>query len=343
MPKKSASKKSGWKDSKKRVKNAKNLKLGLAVLGFVVGVIILGQLFNLVKFMTNPLNLTSQTEKIHHWDGEFNLTIVIQSDKISLLSFNPDDAKVSLITIPDEVYLDVSSGFGLWMLGSIYDLGESSKKGMGSKLMKTSLSFLFGVPIDGYIRFENKKDIKDLIELVRQTPFSGLGLISEVSSDLTPLELLRLKFGLMKVRFDKINYLDLANLAVFDSDQLLDGTHIKVSDPIKLDSVLTNFVDPKIRAENLSIAVFNSTDYPQLAQKAKRIITNLGGNVIIISNSTKRLEKTYVLGEKGDSLKRLSQIFSTCQSEKCVNINPDEPASRAQINIFLGEDFARLW
>lgn len=343
MPSKTArSKKSGWKDTKKRLKNAKNLKLGLAVLGLVILIIIIGQFFNLLNSLTTPLGLTSKVEKKYTWDGKFNINIVIQTNTTHLLNFNPAEQKVTLISIPDEAYLDASSGFGKWALGSIYDLGESSKKGMGSKLMKSSLSSLFGVPIDGYIRFESKKDIKDLIELVRQTPFSGLGLISEVSSDLTPLELLRLKFGLMKVRFDKINYLDLVNLAVFESDQLLDGTHIKVSDPIKLDSVLTNFVDPKIRAENLSIAVFNATDHPQLAQKAKRIITNLGGNVIIISNSTKRLEKTYVLGEKGDSLKRLSQIFSTCQSEKCDNINPNEQASRSQINIFLGEDFANF-
>lgn len=340
MPKKSVPKKSGWKDTKTRVKNAKNLKLGLTVLGLVILIIILGQFFNLLNSLTTPLDLTSKAEKKYTWDGKFSINIVIQTNTTHLFNFNPAEQKVTLISIPDEAYLDASSGFGKWMLGSINDVGESSKKGMGSILMKTSLSLLFGIPIDGYIRFDRKIDMKDLIELIRQSPFSGLGLVSDMSSDLTPVELLRLKFGLMKVRFDKIIYLDLVNLAVFDMEKLPDGTKVLVSDPVKLDSILTNFVDSKIREENLSIAVFNATDYPQLAQKAKRMVTNLGGNVIIISNYPK-VGKTYVLGEKGDSLERLSQIFSSCQ--KCDNIIPNEQTSRSQINIFLGEDFANLW
>lgn len=319
MPKKSASK--------------KNLKLGLAVLGLVLAFIILGQFINFYKTLTSPIN--SFSEKKYSWTNKFNINIVIQSDETALLNFNPQEEKISLMSIPKEAYLDVSGGYGQWMLGSIFELGESSEKGLGQTLIKNSLFSLLGIPIDGFIKLPEgeEMDIKSFLELLRQNPISGIQLFFKATSDMTPLELINLKFGLMKVRFDKINYIDLSS---------------KTFDPVKLDSILTDFEDPKIRNENLSIAVFNATNYPQLAQKAKRIITNLGGNVIIISNYPKEIKNTVILGEESDSLERLKQIFLTCLTKECdkmspVEISSNEASSRAQINIFLGEDFAQAF
>lgn len=350
MPKKSASsKKNSWKETKSRVKNSQNLKLGITVLGFIFIIIILGHILNFIKTLTTPWGF--EFEKKYVWDGGFNINIIIQIDKTYLLNFNPQEEKATIITIPDETYLDAGGNFGKWMLSSIFDLGESSKKGSGHLLVKRSVLSLFGVPIDGYIRFKDEsplKDLKDMIELIRQNPFFGVGLIANIRSDLTPLELLRLKFDLWKLRFDKVSFLNLSDLNVFDTQKLADGSAVNVADPTRLDSAL-DFVDPKIRQENISIAVFNATDYPQLAQKAKRLITNLGGNVIIVSNSLQKVKNTYIYGEKGDTLKstdtlkRMNQIFLSCQNkDACDNITTGEQiSSRAQINIFLGEDFAK--
>lgn len=346
MPKKSASKRSGWKDTKKNHKHVKNLKLGLAVLGLVLTIIVVGQFINLFKTITNPLDFYS--ERKYSWDGKFNIYVVIQTDQLALLNFNPQGREASLILIPKDAHLDVAGGYGDWMPGSIFALGESSEKGLGQKLVKYSVSSLFGIPVDGFISLEGEYNAKEFVELLRQNPVSGLDLFSKIRSDMTPIELISLKFGLMKIRFDKINYIDLSLPNLYDTQTLPDGTNIKKFDPVKLDSILTDFEDPKVREENLSIAVFNATNYPQLAQKAKRIITNLGGNVIIVSNYPQEIKNTIILGEESDTLKRLTQIFSSCLSKKCDRISPheissSEVSSRAQINIFLGEDFAKLW
>ncbi|OGE42830.1 hypothetical protein A3B45_01150 [Candidatus Daviesbacteria bacterium RIFCSPLOWO2_01_FULL_39_12] len=344
MSAKSATKKIDWRDTKNRLNKIRNLKLGLVVLGLIVGILILGQLINFVKIMTSPLNFVPAQK--YFWDGQFNLNLVIQTSSTSILNFNPQEEKALIVSLPDNLYLDVPGGYGSWMLGSIYNLGESTQKGQGPKLIKTALSSLFGIPIDGYLRLENHQNypqIENLIEEIRQNPFSGMSLFTKISSDLTPLELMRLKLGLIKVRFDKINYLDLTNLAVLDTKSLADSTTVFMADSAKLDTIFTSFIDPKIRAENLSIAVFNATDYPQLAQKAKRIIANLGGNVIIVSNYPKQLKKTIIWGEESASLKRLTQIFSPCREKDCDKIDFPETSSRAQINIFLGEDFAQAF
>lgn len=346
MPAKSASKKRNWKDNKNQAKKTKSLRLGIVVLGFVITVIILGNIFNLIKILISPWGLSTNSAQSGFWDGKFNANILIQSDTSYLLNFNPQKEQVTVIKIPDEVYLDVGGGYGEWVLSSIYALGESSKKGSGYRLVKSAVASLLGVPIDGYIRFEGKnpRSFEDIMGIIRQNPISGLGLLSEIKSDLTTFTLMRLKMGIWKVRFDKVSFLDLAKEDVFDPLKLADGSSVLVADSIKLDSI-TDFVDPKIREENLSVAFFNATDYPLLAQRAKRMITNLGGNVIIVANSSEKIKNTYILGEDSATLKRMHQIFNFCQNQpKCDNIpqKSNQLASRAQINIFLGEDFVNF-
>jgi len=121
-----------------------------------------------------------------------------------------------------------------------------------------------------------------------------------------------------------------------DKENLADGTPVFTTDQIKLDSVLSDLRDPAIVSEHKSIAVFNATNHPQLAQKWARLITNLGGNVIQISNTSLRQDKTRIWGEQSQTLKRLTQIFSCCDK---IEPQLEGISSRAQINVILGEDF----
>ncbi len=122
------------------------------------------------------------------------------------------------------------------------------------------------------------------------------------------------------------------NLGLLTEDKLPDGTKIFLADPVKVDSALSSFAEPKLLKEHQSIAIFNATNQPQLAQKAARTIQNIGGNVIITGNSDQILKHCRVFGEQSKTLKRLLQIFN------CDRIDPLKD-SRAQINLFLGEDF----
>ncbi len=181
--------------------------------------------------------------------------------------------------------------------------------------------------------------------------FSGMKILPELHSDLTGFELVRLKLGLLQVRFDRINQIDLEKLSVLEKQKLADGSEVFIVDPIRLDSVMSDLEDPKIKSENLSVAIFNATEYPLLAAKTKRLITNMGGNVIVTQNAPRKVEKSYVdfgstvvEGEKSKTLDRLKQIFDLgCSKDpKCDKISVADlglAASRAQIIVILGEDF----
>lgn len=340
MPKKTLPRSSKtWKDVHSKTKVKKKTKLALAVLGLLAVFLIMSQTIRFTQSLFGS--------KKYSWNGEHNINLLVRSQTISLLTYNPTDNKVVMIDIPDETFLEVPYGFGSWQARSIYDLGESQKKA-GNKLLKETLTSFFAIPIDGFLDLSALKSVKsvsDLVETLRQNPISGINLFSNLKTDLTMWELLKLKWGISSVRFDKIKQLDLVELNALDKETLADGTPVFTSDPIKLDSVLADFQDPQVATEGKTIAVFNSTDQPQLAQKWARLITNLGGDVIIISNTKSKLKKTQVQGEQSSlTFKRLQQIFALeCQnSPKCDNISPTEDDiayQRAQINLLLGEDY----
>lgn len=324
-----------WKTAQKHRKIRRKTKLGLLVLGVLIGLLLFSQLTNFVKVLARPYNSIS-AQKNYTWDGEFNLNFVMNTKPLSLVSYNPQDKKVTILTIPDTTLIDLPGGFGKWQARAIYELG-------GENLVKSSISQFFGIPIDGY-------SSENLVDHFRGNPFSGIEVLSRLHSDLTGFELIRLKMSLLQVRFDKINRIDLLKLIVLDKEKLADGTEVFTADPIRLDSVMGNFAESKIQSEHLSIAVFNATDKPLLAQMAKRLITNIGGNVIVTQNAPLKISKTYVEGEKSKTLDRLTQIFDLgCQSRTRIGAGPKCDkipradlglgSLRAQIIVVLGEDF----
>lgn len=348
MPAKSAHKKKrgasshNWKDVQDKTKKEKKVKLALAVLAFLAILLLVSWGVRFTQNLFSPSDHLPSSRK-HLWNQEFNINLVVRASKVSLLSYNPQEERVIIINIPDETFLEVPKGFGKWQLRAVYELGQSQKEGFGNKLLADTLAAFLAIPIDGYLDLtsvEGQRSAFELIEDLRKNLFSGLGLLSGIRTNLTPWELLKLKMSLSGVRFDKIKQIDLEKLDILDKDNLLDSTPVYTADPVKLDSVVLDLADPQIVAEHKSIAVLNATDRPQLALKWARLITNLGGNVIITGNAKDRLQKTIVLGEKSQTLERLQQIFTI--SDKISPSDESWVSERAQITILLGEDFAQL-
>ena len=333
--------------SKKRV--AKKTRLAVTIFLFIFVLLFIAQLIKFTKALYSPWS-ESRVNRAFVWQGDFNINLVIRAKDISLLNFNPKDQKITVIPLPDLTYLEATQGFGKWLLSSIYDLGQSQKDLGGGNLLKASLSVLFGLPVDGFLdvsaAFPQKRGA-EVITDIRKSFFAGFGLLPGLKTDLTPLELLRLNLGLASVRFDKVIKIDLETFGVLNEESLADGTKVLMIDPLQLDVVLPNLADPTIKTEHKTIAIFNATDHPYLAKKWARLISNIGADVIITASNDTKLQTTQVLGEDSETLDRLRQIFQpACSSGKdegiCGKIDPAmNSSSRAQINIFLGEDFAQ--
>lgn len=335
MPKKTARQKSGWKTHQRRSKVKKQTKLALIALGCLIGILLLGTLINFIKVLAKPLNSTQQI-RAYTWGGEFNINFIVGTKDVSLVSYKPQDKEILILKIPEQTYIELPNEFGKWQLRSIYELGQASKVG-GQTLLKLSLSSFLGLPIDAYAS-------EALQDLFRKNFFSGASDLPKLQTDLTFGELLNLKLSFLKIRFDKVKEVDLKELQVLEKQALADGTEVYGADPIRLDSVMQEFSDPLIVSEHASVAIFNATNRPLLAQKAKRLITNLGGNVIVTQNAPKTVSKSYVEGPDLKTTKRLSQIFDLgCGKDpNCVKIPKEDlglASLRAQIILVLGEDF----
>lgn len=322
---------SKWKVAQSKVKTKKRNRLALIVLGLVILLLTLSWAVQFTRSLFTPFNASSG-HRNYLWNREFNINLLVRTNHISILSYSPKEEKVTIVNIPDETFVMVPRGFGNWQLRAVYGLG-------GDSLLKDTLTDFFAIPVDGFLDFSASKHLNsasEVVNTIRQNPFAGLSLLSSLKTDLTPWEILGLKIGIGNVRFDKVKELDLLSLGVLDRENLADGTQVLTADPVKLDSVLSALADPAISSEHKTIAVLNATDHPQFAGKWARLITNLGGNVIITSNAGKKLDKTKVVGEKSLTLKRLVQIFGSSG-----NISPTDEevvSSRAQINVLLGQD-----
>lgn len=339
MPSLKSARRGGWKTVQNKNKLKRKTKLALAVLGLILLVILAGNLVKFTQTLFSPWKLSGKATKNYIWDGQFNLNLVVKKNSsVSVISYNPKEKRIILLKIPETVVVAVPGEFGEWQLRSVYDLGEINKKGGGIGLLKQTISTFLGIPIDGFLDMEDVNEAFDAdagLEFLRGNLIFSLTSFSKVKTDLTLWELIRLKMGIASTRFDKVEKLDLTK--VLDKGNLADGTQVFLADPVKLDSMLIGFADPAIKAEHKTVAIFNATEKVALAQKASRIITNMGGNVIITANAPQKQDSSLVWGEKSATLKRINQVFNL--SGIIEQEGENVVSSRAQINVILGTDF----
>lgn len=332
MRSKAAHSKKGWKYVQSKRQTTKRTKLALIVLATIFLLLLLSQAVKFTQMLFSPWNKALSVKRTMRWNGDFNINVLLKAKGVSLMTFSPQNQKITIINIPEQTYVEVPHGFGKWQMSSIYGLG-------GDQLLKDTMVNFFGLPINGFLDFSGKysqKEIDVIVSEIRENPFSIINILPYLKTDLTPFELMRLKLGLSGVRFDKIKEVNL--LDSLQKEKLPDGTEVLSPDTIKQDSILSDMKDFNLQSEHKTIAIFNSTNYPGLAQKAARLVTNIGGNVIITSNGQKKLKTTVVVGEKSKTLERLRQIFN---SGGIIDPKDEDLASsRAQINLFLGEDYS---
>lgn len=328
------------------------VRLAIFVLVLLVIILFLSKISRMGKTLFSPwMDQKNITTKQYPWDERFSINVILQGRNIFLLSYSKQNKSAVLITLPKNTYVDVAYGMGQWQLGSVFNLGETGQTN-GMNLVEKTISMLFGLPVDGFIELKGDlfdKDSSEVVDALKKGPLNIFSIISNLKSDLTLWELIRLKFALSDVRLDKIKILDLRKLGILSQVELPDKTHVFSIDNAALDGVLDSLIDPAMREEALSVAVLNGTLEPLVAQKGARILSNNGVNVIITSNTEKKFKRSFVYGKESKTLTRLVQIFnSPCsKKEECDKIEPElngEPGPlRADINVILGEDFAQIY
>lgn len=167
------------------------------------------------------------------------------------------------------------------------------------------------IPYDGYIVLDSSFD-ENPKNYIPKLFFSSI----KDKSNLTVLDMFRLSLlskGINSENIIQENFSinDVEDLEKFSSD---------------------NFKDPVLTDENISVEIINSAGESGLGNTASKIVTNLGGNVVLVSTSKKTEEKSVILiKNESYTTRKLSKIFNIKAEVMTEN-------SLSDVIIVLGKD-----
>ncbi len=226
-----------------------------------------------------------------------------------------------LIVVRGSVY-DANQRFNMAIFNNqstkILSLSSNSKTAsilnLGEKLDIKSLSNYLAIPIDATI----KSDFLDTNQEVDNLFFQMALNYSKIETKMTIVDLVRI-FILLKNIPEK-------NIA---EDNITFGMNESMIDNI----VSQLFKDEKIQKDQKTIQIINGTNISGLGNKLARLITNIGGDVILVATSEKVEKKSliYYIGEQSYTVGRLAEILN-------FNLVNSSNLGIADVTIIIGED-----
>lgn len=268
------------------------------------------------------------------WDGQNRLTFSLNAEPMLVISFNPLEKTMVILSLPGETYLEAIGGYGFYKAESLWALGELED--WPGELLAGSLQEYLGAPVEAYasgvdFQWQADQPKKSCLALIKSL-FWGQGV-----TNLTKGDLVRLWLGVNQVRFDRISLVRLEETEAVKEITLADGTQALESSPLYLDRLISQLlVDQGIRAEDLSIGVFNAAGKPGLAKRAARLVNNFGGQVIEVGDWGETMANCQIRSrpelKRSYTVRKLSQIFN-CQSSR----QPTE--GQVEVSLILGENY----
>ncbi|MEM4230728.1 MAG: LytR C-terminal domain-containing protein [Candidatus Pacearchaeota archaeon] len=173
------------------------------------------------------------------------------------------------------------------------------------------------IPLDAHIITNNDNFNKDIKKLLLESVFGTV----TTKSDLNIIDIIKLLLFKASVSEEKI---------------VEKNIFTKLGEAERDEMIADIFEEKKIAQEKLSIEIVNSTDESGLGSRIARLITNIGGNVILVSTSQKAEDKSMIFykKEKTYTLKRLREIlhFPIQENQHAIG----------DITVRLGKDYNKI-
>lgn len=268
------------------------------------------------------------------WLGETRITIIVASENPTLYSYNPENATIAEIKIPQNTEVESVSGYGNWLVGSLWNLGKQEKK--SGFLLSRSVQKSLGVPVDAWIGPGGEVLFTDH-KLGFLAAVFQVARARSIESNLTFFDRVNIILAASRVgRLSRIST-DLVKRGVISKTVLPDGMSGYVITPEKTTSGL-DLRDDKVFMEAKTLKVTNSTKTSGLAAQVSRVASVLGLRVISTDTTTQKVLGVCVVAGKESDLKsvaaqRLVQIYGCSQEVG----NPSGPTN---LEIIIGAKFA---
>lgn len=258
--------------------------------------------------------------------------------KVNFILFDKYNNKVSIYNVPVNTDYEIPGKFGRDNFSKLIALGAmNSDKPLesGPQVVNRALFKLFGFKVDKFV----------LTDFTHESFFDRLwregGFINLVSlKNIYSLE------GSLKTDMDLREFYGLLSFVYsLPQDRILDETNTPKSfnNTQSFDDQIREVTyDSDISNEKKNIAVLNGTNYNGLASFGSRVVSNVGGRIIAVTNTEKFYDKSVIIADDTDSktvmfLSRVFMIPDIIQKDEARSFNENE-IDRADVTIIFGFD-----
>jgi len=319
---------------KLKAKKEKKFVLVKKVVLFIVLVVVLVSSFKIY-----------QSIRRSSWQDDSRFNVVFDSLPVLIASFGSYDHEVNFLLIPEGTFIETTHGYGSCRAESISRLGKINNR--GGEFLSESLQNYLGLPLDSYILSSSSLVFENNPTSLKSYLLANFSFFSRVREEasLNNWDLLRLWWYLKKANLNKFNIINLSDTPASEEITLADGSKAIKIDPNRLELLITQFFsDNKIKEEDLSISILNSTEHAGLASQMANLIKNIGGQIIKIGEVTTVLKsddynceirsaKEY---KNSYTVRKISKIFN------CRWTGDDLLSERSSLVIIVKENYWKL-
>lgn len=231
-------------------------------------------------------------------------TVAVIGSPMTMVSWDRSDGRFTILTVPSDIVTEGVSGFGHYTLEALWRLGVIDQK-QGGRLVQESLADMVGVPTTWYLgpASEDLPDISDDPLQEVRSMFSWKELPRLVfrayRSNMPVSNYLAFSYALMTTRPDKFEVFTFKPQDIAAPVELPDGTSEYRVDRDRLDHLIGDtFEDAEVRQEGIPVVVLNTTTVPFLGNRAARMLTRLGVNVVMVGNDEPGVDTCEISGTK---------------------------------------------
>jgi len=252
------------------------------------------------------------------------ITVVLSGDPVVVWSWDTIKNRGVIVRIPKDTRIEAVRGYGIYPVSSLWELGKLNND---STLLADSIGVALGIPVSWYVGPTSLP------------PFSSRGTIGRITTSIPTNIPLRIWLQLVRIQSNMtpINTvsLDLSESSGLKKMTLPDGSESIEIDTVKLDTLIGNeFEDIRVRQEAIPLGVYNTTTMPTLGGRMARVVSHLGGNVVIVGNSTHEVSQTCQLTGKSNALSSVTITFLARQLG-CSVVSNFEGNLDEQVDIIL--------
>jgi hypothetical protein len=272
------------------------------------------------------------------------INIVMATTPVSVWSWNKDDGTFDVIAIPSDTTIDSVHGYGKYSLEALWKLGFIDSK--DSAIFSDSVSDALGIPLRWYAGASGEALEKIDHPVQYGRGFSSLSntvgiLLGRYRTNLPVGLFMSFAKALSSTRADDITFIDLSQKYVTYDEDLPDDTKRSVLETEALDVVLKGvFEDDRIRKEALSVAMYNTTQTPALANRAARLLANSGVLVLSVGNESQEVSRCQVQGDK--SILSSQTAIVIAEILDCDRV-PSKEERRTDLSVRVGTAYADLF